>query len=64
MSEPQPPRDELLRKINGKLTWVIVLLVLITLNTCELYDLDDAIRERSDEAPAASVPAAPATEDR
>jgi hypothetical protein len=60
---PEEERHELLRKINNKMGWAVFLLVLITLNTCELADdLEDAIRR--DEAPAAQssapVPSAPA----
>ena len=51
MSEQPPPPEErlvLLRKINTKLAWIIVFLVLITLNTCELADdLEDAVRGES-----------------
>lgn len=39
-------RYALLKKINDKLVWVIVLLVLIMLNTCSLSDdLSDAARD-------------------
>ena len=38
--------DEMLKKINDKLVWVIVLLVLIMFNTCSLSDdLSDAARD-------------------
>ncbi|MDO1560064.1 hypothetical protein Q0812_11560 [Brevundimonas sp. 2R-24] len=58
MSEPAPiDRDELLKKINGKLAWIIFFLVLITLNTCSLEDsISDAVRDmRNDDAPAAAA---------
>ena len=54
---PPSPRDELLKKINTKLGWILFFLVLITLNTCELADdLKDAAR-RDRSAPAAGQPA-------
>ena len=47
-STPPAGRDELLRKINTKLAWIIFLLVLLVLNTCELADdVEDAVRGRS-----------------
>jgi hypothetical protein len=51
-SRPEPgPRDELLKKINTKLKWIIFFLVLITLNTCELADdLKDAARRSASAA--------------
>ena len=57
---PEEERHELLRKINNKMGWAVFLLVLITLNTCELADdVEDAIRR--DEVPAAAAaPSAPA----
>jgi hypothetical protein len=57
---PEEERHELLRKINNKMGWAVFLLVLITLNTCELADdLKDAVR-RDDSPPVAeSTPAAP-----
>ncbi|HEX8569445.1 MAG TPA: hypothetical protein VF699_05910 [Caulobacteraceae bacterium] len=51
---PPPSRDELLRKINTKLAWIIFLLVLLVLNTCELADdVEDAVRGERDAAAAA-----------
>ena len=58
---PPSPRDELLKKINDKLGWILFALVLITFNTCDLADdIKDAAR-RPAAAPAAapSPPAAP-----
>ena len=59
MSEPAD-RDELLKKINGKLGWIIFFLVLITLNTCSLDDsVGDALREiRNDDTAEADAGAA------
>ena len=46
---PPGPRDELLKKINTKLAWIIFLLVLLVLNTCELADdVEDAVRGQRD----------------
>ena len=63
MSEPAD-RDELLKKINNKLGWIIFFLVLITLNTCSLDDsVGDALREiRNDTAEADAGAAAQAAE--
>ena len=68
MSEPTLLRDDLLKKINGKLAWIIFFLILITLNTCSLDDsVGDALRDmrraetRADAREAAATPA-PAAE--
>lgn len=53
-------RDDLLKKINSKLGWIIFFMVLITLNTCSLDDsVGDALREirNSDTAEADAVAA-------
>ena len=48
---PPGPRDELLKKINTKLGWIIFFLVLITLNTCELADdLENAVQRSASTA--------------
>lgn len=48
---------EVLKKISDKLTWALVFLFIIMLNTCSLSDdIEDSIRDRRDEA----VPAQPA----
>ena len=60
MTEDQ--KFDLLRKVDGKLKWIIFFLVLITLNTCSLDDnLSDAVRDmrRAQDEPAAPA-AAPA----
>ncbi len=56
MSDPTPVgRDDLLKKISDKLTWGLIFLFIIMLNTCSLSDdLEDAIRDRGpSDAPAA-----------
>ncbi|WP_296816946.1 hypothetical protein [Brevundimonas sp.] len=50
---------DLLKKISDKLTWALIFLFIIMLNTCSLSDdIEDAIRDRGDSAPAAT-PEAP-----
>ncbi|MGZ9099313.1 MAG: hypothetical protein ACXW3O_06390, partial [Brevundimonas sp.] len=54
---PVPPRDDLLKKINSKLGWIVFLLVLITLNTCSLSDdLSDAARDLRRATPTEAAP--------
>jgi hypothetical protein len=49
-----------LKSIDDKLTWGVIFLFIIMLNTCSLNDdIEDAIRDRRD-APAPAAPAAPA----
>ncbi|QQQ18499.1 hypothetical protein JIP62_14600 [Brevundimonas vitis] len=50
----ETPKPDLLKAINDKLTWVVILLVLIMFNTCSLGDdLSDAARDiRRAAAPA------------
>ncbi|WP_029417898.1 hypothetical protein [Brevundimonas bacteroides] len=49
-----------LKSISDKLTWGVIFLFIIMLNTCSLNDdIEDAIRDRRDE-PAPTAPAAPA----
>lgn len=67
MTEPTPGRDELLKKIDGKLAWICFFLILITLNTCSLDDsVGDALRDmrraerKADVAAAAAALPAPA----
>lgn len=54
-----------LKSISDKLTWGVVFLFIIMLNTCSLSDdIEDAIRDRGEPAPApaaAPVPAPAAT---
>lgn len=54
MSDHSPDeRLALLRKINEKLGWGLLLLFFITLNTCELADdVEDAMRRDEPAAPA------------
>ena len=49
----------LLKKIKDRLTWVVVFLILILLNTCSLDDrISDAIGNSvGDQTPAADTPA-------
>ena len=58
--KPAPNRDDLLKSIDSKLTWGVILLFIIMLNTCSVSDdVEDAIREsrRADRAvPEAVVP--------
>ncbi|TPW01604.1 MAG: hypothetical protein FD125_2487 [bacterium] len=62
----EPRHQELLKSISDKLTWGVIFLFIIMLNTCSLSDdIEDAVRGRgASEAPAAAptqpVPA-PAT---
>jgi hypothetical protein len=58
----EAPRQDLLKKIDGKLAWICFFLILITLNTCSLDDsVGDALRDlRRDEDPAAATAVAPA----
>lgn len=53
-----------LKSISDKLTWGVIFLFIIMLNTCSLNDdIEDAIRDRRDApVPAAPVAPAPATE--
>jgi hypothetical protein len=64
MSESLTPpsnRDELLKKIDGKLTWGVIFLFIIMLNTCSLNDdIEDAIRDRGASQTPAAAPAQPA----
>ena len=49
-----------LKSISDKLSWGVIFLFIIMLNTCSLNDdIEDAIRDRR-EAPAPAAPAAPA----
>ena len=55
----EPRHLELLKSISDKLTWGVIFLFIIMLNTCSLNDdIEDAIRDRREPAPAAA--AAPA----
>ncbi|MDY6925364.1 MAG: hypothetical protein SWI22_15555 [Pseudomonadota bacterium] len=59
---PAPPidRDDLLKKIESKLTWIVIFLFIIMLNTCSLNDdIEDAIRDRGP-SPTPAAPAQPA----
>lgn len=65
MTDPVATDDArfvLLKKIDGKLAWICLFLILITLNTCSLADdIKDAV-QGGDDAPAdapadATVPA-------
>ncbi|MBX9574713.1 MAG: hypothetical protein K2X07_03650 [Caulobacteraceae bacterium] len=51
--------DHLMKSISDKLTWALIFLFIIMLNTCSLSDdIEDAIRDRRDApAPAAPAPA-------
>lgn len=53
-----------LKSISDKLTWGVIFLFIIMLNTCSLSDdIEDAIRDRGTDAPApaaAPAPTAPA----
>jgi hypothetical protein len=54
-------RDELLKKIDGKLTWGVIFLFIIMLNTCSLNDdIEDAIRDRDPSPTPAAASAQPA----
>ena len=60
---PAPPkgRDDLLQKIESKLTWIMIFLFIIMLNTCSLNDdIEDAIRDRGPSQTPAAAPAQPA----
>jgi hypothetical protein len=62
--KPAPNRDDLLKSIDGKLTWGVILLFIIMLNTCSVSDdVADAIRDnrRADRAAPEAVTPAPAT---
>ena len=49
-----------LKSISDKLTWGVIFLFIIMLNTCSLNDdIEDAIRDRREE-PAPAAPATPA----
>ncbi len=68
--KPAPNRDDVLKSIDGKLTWGVIMLFIIMLNTCSVSDdVEDAIRDarRGDravpEAIAPSPAAAPTTEE-
>jgi hypothetical protein len=56
----EPRHLELLKSISDKLTWGVIFLFIIMLNTCSLSDdIEDAVRGRdTSEAPAAA-PAQP-----
>ncbi|MGZ9113365.1 MAG: hypothetical protein ACXW3K_01965 [Brevundimonas sp.] len=60
MTETRTPlttSEALLKQINDKLVWVIILLALVMLNTCSLGDdLSDAARDlrKSSQPPAAA----------
>ena len=61
--KPAPNRDDLLKSIDGKLTWGVILLFIIMLNTCSVSDdVADAIRDnrRADRAAPEAVTPAPA----
>ena len=62
--KPAPSREALLKSIDSKLTWGVIMLFIIMLNTCSVSDdVEDAIRDarrdatRDAVAPAAAVPA-------
>ncbi|KQY75503.1 hypothetical protein [Brevundimonas sp. Root1423] len=62
--KPAPNRDDLLKSIDGKLTWGVILLFIIMLNTCSVSDdVQDAIRDsrRADRAAPEAVTPAPVT---
>ena len=62
--KPAPNRDDLLKSIDSKLTWGVILLFIIMLNTCSVSDdVADAIRDnrRADRAAPVAVTPAPAT---
>ena len=57
-------RYDLLKKIDSKLTWGVIFLFIIMLNTCSVSDdVEDAIRDsrRADRAAPESVTPAPVT---
>lgn len=57
-------RNDLLKKIDSKLTWGVIFLFIIMLNTCSVSDdVEDAIRDsrRADRAAPEAVTPAPAT---
>ncbi|RZJ00975.1 MAG: hypothetical protein EON90_04970 [Brevundimonas sp.] len=59
-----PNRDDLLKSIDGKLTWSVILLFIIMLNTCSVSDdVQDAIRDsrRAGRAAPETVTPAPVT---
>ncbi len=61
--KPAPNRDDVLKSIDGKLTWGVILLFIIMLNTCSVSDdVADAIRDnrRADRAAPEAVTPAPA----
>ena len=58
-----PRHQELLKSISDKLTWGVIFLFIIMLNTCSLSDdIEDAIRGRevAEAPPAASAQPVPA----
>ena len=58
---PPPSQEALLKKINDKLTWGVIFLFIIMLNTCSLNDdIEDAIRDRGPSQTPAAAPAQPA----
>jgi hypothetical protein len=62
--KPAPTRDDVLKSIDGKLTWGVILLFIIMLNTCSVSDdVADAIRDsrRADRAAPEAVTPAPVT---
>jgi hypothetical protein len=61
--KPAPDRDALLKSIDGKLTWGVIMLFIIMLNTCSVSDdVEDAIRDarRADRAVPEAVTPSPA----
>lgn len=49
-----------LKSISDKLTWGVIFLFIIMLNTCSLSDdIEDAIRDRGEPTPAPASPATP-----
>ena len=59
----EPRHLELLKSISDKLTWGLIFLFIIMLNTCSVSDdVEDAIRDarRADRAAPAAVTTAPA----
>ena len=59
----EPRHQELLKSISDKLTWGVIFLFIIMLNTCSLSDdIEDAIRgrEAAEAPPAATTQPVPA----
>jgi hypothetical protein len=60
----EPRHQELLKSISDKLTWAVIFLFIIMLNTCSLSDdIEDAVRGRGASEAPASVPAQPVPAD-